>query len=73
MTKHDIQFCTVTIIILVPNYKKILRLSYDYRKLLSHRKIIVRFSCNQASGVILRITSKSMDLQSALPILCILQ
>jgi len=37
-----------------PNYKKILRLSYDviitydYRKLLSHRKIIVRFSCNQA-------------------------
>ena len=35
-----------------PNYKKILRLSYDViitydnRKLLSHRKIIVRFSCN---------------------------
>jgi len=23
-------------------------LTYDYRKLLSHRKIIVRFSCNQA-------------------------
>ena len=37
-----------------PDYKKILRLSYDViitydnRKLLSHRKIIVRFSCNQA-------------------------
>ena len=34
------------------NYKKILRLSYDviitydYRKLLSHRKIILRFFCN---------------------------
>ena len=39
-----------------PNYKKILRLSYDViitydnRKLLSHRKIIVRFSRNQAPG-----------------------
>ena len=34
------------------NYKKILRLSYDViitydnRKLLSHRKIILRFFCN---------------------------
>ena len=28
----------------------ITRKSYDYRKLLSHRKIIVRFSCNQAPG-----------------------
>jgi len=34
------------------NYKKILRLSYDviitydYRKLLSHRKIILRLFCN---------------------------
>jgi len=26
-------------------------LTYDYRKSLSHRKIIVRFSCNQAPGV----------------------
>jgi len=26
-------------------------LTYDYRKLLSHRKIIVRFSCNQAPGL----------------------
>ena len=25
-------------------------LTYDYRKLLSHRKTIVRFSCNQAHG-----------------------
>ena len=25
-------------------------MTYDYRKLLSHRKIIVRFSCNQAHG-----------------------
>jgi len=38
--------------ILGANYKKILRLSYDviitydYRKLLSHRKIILRFFCN---------------------------
>jgi len=26
-------------------------LTYDYRKLLSHRKIIVRFSCNQAPSL----------------------
>jgi len=28
----------------------IVSLTYDYRKLLSHRKVIVRFSCNQAPG-----------------------
>jgi len=46
--------CKKVTVGLGPNYKKILRLSYDViitydnRKLLSHRKIIVRFSCNQA-------------------------